>query len=173
VEVELGLDALDGSNDGVAGVVSSGATRADVGLSSEDVDKLALACGQSRRTEESKVKSVVWFSTAERGAKMRCRMERWVEESRRSVAVCRTQVGRVEGVGWNILAALSPVLGTWEGWEMGGKSTRLPTGRNESNQRLFGWKQDRERLTSPHCAPNTTSTVFEVDMVEFEEGDGD
>jgi hypothetical protein len=44
VKVELGLFAVDGRDDGVAGVVSAGAARADVDLASEDVDKLSLAC---------------------------------------------------------------------------------------------------------------------------------
>jgi hypothetical protein len=48
VEVELGLDTLDGRDDSVSGVVSSGATGTDVGFGGEDVDKLALACKEFR-----------------------------------------------------------------------------------------------------------------------------
>ena len=48
MEVELGLDAVDVGDDGVAGVVPAGAARGDVGLGGEDVDKLALACVRER-----------------------------------------------------------------------------------------------------------------------------
>lgn len=63
VEVELGLDALDGRDDGVAGVVSSSAAGADIGFSGEDVDKLALACGCLTQTGDG----VVWSARVSRG----------------------------------------------------------------------------------------------------------
>lgn len=44
VEVELGADTVDGSDDGVTGVVPAGAARADVGRRGEDVYELAFAC---------------------------------------------------------------------------------------------------------------------------------
>ena len=44
VKVEFGLFAVDGRDDGVAGVVAAGAPRADVELAREDINKLSLAC---------------------------------------------------------------------------------------------------------------------------------
>lgn len=44
VKVEFGLFAVDGRDDGVAGVVAAGAPRADVDLAREDINKLSLAC---------------------------------------------------------------------------------------------------------------------------------
>ena len=51
VEVELGLLAINVGYNGVARVVTTGASRADVGLSGEDVDKFTLAC----REQEARV----------------------------------------------------------------------------------------------------------------------
>lgn len=47
VKVELGLLAVDGRDDGVAGVVSACAAGADIDLAGEDVDKFSLSCGAS------------------------------------------------------------------------------------------------------------------------------
>lgn len=43
VEVELGLDAVDVSDDGVSGVVTTSASCANVHLTRENIGKLALA----------------------------------------------------------------------------------------------------------------------------------
>jgi hypothetical protein len=44
MEIKLGPLALNVGDNGVSSIVTSGATGANVGLSSEDVDQLALAC---------------------------------------------------------------------------------------------------------------------------------
>lgn len=51
MKIKLGLDSLDGSDNGVTSVVSTGATSADVGFSSQDVDELALACRWKETSE--------------------------------------------------------------------------------------------------------------------------
>lgn len=43
VEVKLGLDAVDVGNDGVSGVVTTGASCADVHLTGKNIGKLSLA----------------------------------------------------------------------------------------------------------------------------------
>lgn len=53
MEIKLGPLSVDVGDDGVSSVVTSGATGADVGLSSEDVDQLALAFA-SRETRSAK-----------------------------------------------------------------------------------------------------------------------
>lgn len=66
MEVELGLDAVDVGDDGVAGVVPAGAARGDVGLGGEDVDKLALACVRERkRVEVSSPSSLLGWAARE------------------------------------------------------------------------------------------------------------
>lgn len=43
MEVELGLDPVNVGDDGVSGIVTTGASSADVHLTTEDIGELALA----------------------------------------------------------------------------------------------------------------------------------
>lgn len=55
MEIKLGPLAINVGDDGMSSIVASGATGADVGLSSEDIDQLALAF-ESREREISEMR---------------------------------------------------------------------------------------------------------------------